>query len=520
MRCKLWAAGWLSVLLASALQLTACNRGPAEARLPVDLQQRVDAGFEEGLFSIRSFRRTGSAPFRDAERSISGVYVYYDAELEFLRDYRLTSWTSLNLGTLAFALGATERGIQGFRGQGNDAGDVLRVYGRLSYGETDGEWGPLDVVVSPPEAARASGPTTLEGSGPPAVLHSVRALLGREAAPTRDDRDAVIVDELRRAAAGIDLRFAKLDGSLTLGTGQLPGAYQEFGAAFAQYASEQGLPMHNHHSDGSVRNGFDVHSLLLDFALMQSDVAEILFTGWIEEEQIARPNLRSLASVWPEAVHIVTLEGSGIERLADLRGKRVAVGSPGSGSRFNATRLATAAGLRRSDFAEIRAVGTTQSIADLESGEVDAFFTTEAVPASAIQALVQRRQDIRFVAIDPDIVARLSKKYFSYYPFVVPAKTYPGQLEPYRTLGMTAVLVTNRLARDEQVERVLELIVESADALSKVFFRAGFISSETMRLGIAVPLHPAAARFYERLEKQAERERSVPPNANGAEPQQ
>jgi TRAP transporter TAXI family solute receptor len=342
------------------------------------------------------------------------------------------------------------------------------------------------------------------------VLRSVRDLLGRDAAPTRNTRDAVIVDELRRAAGGIDLRFAKLEGSLTLGTGQLPGAYQEFGAAFAQYASEHGLPMHNHHSDGSVRNGFDVHSLLLDFALMQSDVAEILFTGWIEEDQIARPNLRSLASVWPEAVHIVTLEGSGIERLVDLRGKRVAVGSPGSGSRFNAIRLAAAAGLRRSDFAEIRAVGTVQSIADLESGDVDAFFTTEAVPAAALQALVQRRQDIRFVAIDPNIVDQLSEKYFSYYPFVVPAKTYPGQLEPYRTLGMTAVLVTNRLARDEQVERVLELIVESADALSKVFFRAGFISSETMRLGIAIPLHPAAARFYERLEKQAAQEAPAP----------
>ncbi len=332
MRFHTPASRLLRILLASALTLAACSRGPDSAVLPEDLQQRVDTGFEEGLFSIRKFERTGSAPFRDAERGVSGVYVYYDTELEFLRDYQLTSWKGLNLGTLTVALGATEAGIEGLRSQGNSKGDVLRVYGRLSYAEADGEWESLDVVVRPPEAVRPPTPT-LEGSGPGAVLRSVRELVEREAPSGRFHRDAVVVDELRRAAGRIDLHLARLDGKLTLGTGQVPGAYQDFGAAFAKYASERDLPMHDYQSDGSVRNGFDVHSMALDFAVMQSDVAEILYSGWVQEDQIARPNLRSLASLWPEAVHIVTLEGSGIERLTDLRGKRVAVGTPGSGGR-------------------------------------------------------------------------------------------------------------------------------------------------------------------------------------------
>jgi TRAP transporter TAXI family solute receptor len=501
---------WLVGLAGMACLVAACSRGPEEALLPEHLQRRLDAGFEEGLFAVRSFQRTGSAPFRDADREVSGVYVYYDAELEFLRDYDLTSWTGLNLGTLAFALGATEAGIGGFRGQESRAGDVLRVYGRFSYVLEEGRWQALDRVTGPAEAARVVTPTTLEGSGPAAVLRSVRSLVGRADPGARAPRDAVIVDELRRAAGQIDLRFAKLEGKLTLGTGRRPGTYQDFGAAFAAFATAEALPMHDHRSDGSVRNGFDVHSLLLDFALMQSDVAEILFTGWVEEEQIARPNLRSLASLWPEAVHLVTLEGSGIERLADLRGKRIASGLPGSGSRFNATRLSTAVGLRRRDFAEIRQVGLAQSITELENGEIDALFTTEAVPSPALQALLQRRSDVRLVPLDADVVARLSKRYFSYYPFEIPARTYPGQQEPVRSLAMTAVLVTNRLAPDEQVERVLELIVDSADGLSRDFFRAGFISRETMRLGIAVPLHPAATRFYERLD-----EASPPPESPG-----
>ncbi len=495
-----------SALLTGALLGLACSRGPDRAQLPGDLQQQIEVGFEADLFEIRSFRRTGSAPFRDAERGVSGVYVYYDAELEFLRDYDLTSWTRLNLGTLALALGAREAGIRGFRGQENQAGDVLRVQGRIAYVESDGAWTPLEVAAPVPEMAEAPGPQALEGSGPAAVLRSVRRLIERDVAAAPASRNAAIVDELRRAADRIDRRFAELDGSLTLGTGQTPGTYQDFGAAFADLATARGLPMHDHQSDGSVQNGFDVHSLLLDFALMQSDVAEILFTGWVEQEQIANPDLRSLASLWPEAVHVVTLEESGIERLADLRGKRIAVGQPGSGSRFNAARLALAAGLARKDFAEVREVGLAESIAGLESGEVDAFFTTEAVPAPSLQALHQRRQDVRLVPIDADIVGQISEKYFSNYPFEIPAKTYPGQLEPVRTIAMTAVLVTNRVTPDEQVERVLELLIESAGELSGVFFRAGFISRDTMRLGIALPLHPAATRFYERLEDETRRE--------------
>ena len=155
-----------------------------------------------------------------------------------------------------------------------------------------------------------------------------------------------------------------------------------------------------------------------------------------------------------------------------------------------------AEGLEKSDFAEVRRLGLAESIAALEAGQIDAFFATEAVPSAALQALAQRRPDVRFVPIGRDVAAQLSEDYFSYYPLEVPARTYPGQATPFRTLGLAAILMTNRLTRDADVERVLELVLDSANALSRVFYRAGFISQETVRLGIAVRLHPAAERFY------------------------
>jgi TRAP transporter TAXI family solute receptor len=193
---------------------------------------------------------------------------------------------------------------------------------------------------------------------------------------------------------------------------------------------------------------------------------------------------------------VVTLEGSGIRTLADLRGRRLALGQPGSGSRFSAFRIGEASGIPHTELEELREIRLRDAIADLESGAIDAFFVTEAVPAPALQALARRRSDVRFVPIDPDVAESLAERHFAYYLLTVPARTYPGQEQPFPTLGMAAVLLTNRTTPDEQVERVLGLLIDGADALAKDYYRAGFISAETVRLGIAVPLHPAAERFY------------------------
>jgi TRAP transporter TAXI family solute receptor len=472
-----------------------CSRGPDDAVLRTDLQSRLDAGFAQELFSVQGFRRTGSAPFTDLESDASGLYVYYDTELSFLRDYSLTSWRGLNLGTLAFVMGATEQGVQGFEAQGNRRGDVLQVHGRLAYERIDGAWRVVE-DVSLPTPTESAGLATLEGRAPLAVMRGVRDLVGREPPTHRGTREAAIVDELKRATSRVDLRFAQLEGRLTLGSGKTPGTYQAFGAAFARFAESRGLPLHAYPSEGSVENGFRLQNQLLSFGIIQSDVAETLFRGWIDENQLPQPDLRSLASLWPEAIHVVTLEGSGIRSLDDLRGRRLALGQPGSGSRFSAFRIGDASGIPHTELQELREIRLRDAIADLEEGQIDAFFVTEAVPAPSLQALARRRRDVRFVPIGASVVEQLSRRHFAYYPITVPARTYPGQERPFQTVGMAAVLLTNRTTPDAHVERVLELLIDGAGALSKEYYRAGFISADTVRLGIAVPLHPAAERFY------------------------
>jgi len=488
------------LLLLAMVTVTACKRGPDTSMLEHELQNRLDTEFTPGLFRIHSFTRKGSAP---SVSHSDAVYLYYDTELEFQRDYNLTAWQGLNLGTLAVVLGATPAGIEGYH-QDNQRGDLLLVRGRLSYHRTEDGWASI-TRMSLNKPVEPAVPDTMQGSGPTYVLQSVRRLLERNPGGSGQSRDNIIIEEFTESLKEIDLRFARLDGMLPFGTGWSGGAYNHFGAAFSPYATEHGLPVFNYSSEGSVENGLNLQQGHLDFALLQSDVVEVLYKGWVEASQLPQPDLRSMASLWPEALHIITLEDRNIRSFSDLKGKRLAFGSPGSGTRFTARRVWAAAGQTLSQVERIRGMGLTASIAALESGEVDAIFIAGAVPDPALQLLAQRRDDVRLVPIDTATLDQLSSKHFAYYSTVIPPKTYPGQTEPYRTLGFAALLITSESTSDNDVEKFLDLVVDSANELTHKFYRAGFISTKTSRLGISIPMHPGATHFYEKLkEKQVE----------------
>jgi TRAP transporter TAXI family solute receptor len=487
----------LAVLLLLPV-LSGCERGPDQDRVRQELQQRLDSNFADGLFVVESLHRAGSAPFKDLERGISGVFVYYDAELKFQKDYSLTAWRGLNIGTLAFAIGATEAGIQGFRSRGNTRGDLLRVHGRFAYQQDEQQaWVAIEQADEDHTDMAAMQDRVSEGRSPESVLADARKLLQSASAVADDTRKSLIVEELGYAVTQIDLRNARLDGSILLTSGPVGGTYEGFGEALSQYALERRVPLYSAASRGSVDNAVRLQQALVDFALMQSDVAQLLYQGFVQEGLAPLPQLRAVASLWPEAVHLLTLRGSGITRLEDLRGRRIAIGERGSGSRVNARVIGRAAAMQVGDFAVLKELPLPVAILALEAGDIDALFLTEAVPSVAVQALAVRRDDLRFVSLPASLLKQLAADNFSYYPLKIVARTYPGQLETFDTLGLAAALVTNASVADEQVDIILDLLMTGGDALASNYYRAAFISRETMRLGLALPLHPAAERYYD-----------------------
>lgn len=487
-------------LLCLLAALVACTRGPAEDVLRQELQARLDTRFQEGLFAVKRFKRAGSAPFRDLESGLSGVHIYYTAQLELQRDYGLTEWQGLNLGTLAFAIGANESGIVGFRGAGNDRGELLKAHGRFSYRKDDeGDWVSLYQRAARERKPGADRTADTEGRGVEVVVADVRAVLSRQEPVIPDTRQAIVVEELDRAIGRIDLRTARLKRAITLGSGRESGTYYTFGKALERYAGEKEVALFSAESEGSVENASLLQAGRLDFGLVQSDVAQLLYEGWQQEGFFPNLELRAVASLWPEAVHLVTLESTGIRTVDDLAQRRIAIGQRGSGSRINALLVGLLIDVSGDRRPTVMDVGLARAIEQLEAGELDAFFLTEAVPAPAIQALAARRPDLRFVPIPASLLERLPDRRFAYYPLTVEARTYPGQREPFTTLGLTAALLTNVHVADERIEQLLDLLATGGDELARNYYRAAFISRETMRLGLAVPLHPAAARYHERF---------------------
>ncbi len=487
---------WLIVICLCMAATMGCQRGPDTDTLWADLQNELDVAFEPGLFDVKTFRRMGSATFPAQGDQPGGLHVYYDARLELQRDYSLTSWKGLNVGTLAFVVGATDGGISGIQPGGNAAGDTLSVHGRLSYVASNDAWRPADAATVPAPPPERRTQDTL-GSGPRRLLAQIRSALDDAAGRDPAERDGIILDELGTAVAHIDLKLAHLADKRTLGSGPSPGTYHRFGLALSDFAHRSGFALHSYESEGSLENGALLRGELLDFALVQSDVAETLYLGLTENGILPNQELRSVASLWPEAVHLITFESSGIERLADLSGRKIGVGARGSGTRFNVVALSIAAGATIDPPPKIVDVGGLNGISALEAGRIDALFLTSAVPSAALQALAARRADLRFVSLDPAVVHRLAEERFAYYVLEVDARTYPNQAAPFMTLGLAASLVTTEEVSDAAVTRLLEMMVDQASALSDSYFRAGFISPETMRLGLAVPLHPAAERYYE-----------------------
>jgi len=493
------------LLLVLLLALIACSRGPDHQSLNTEIQQRLDRQFSENLFKIKELTRKGSAPRLDG---VDGIYVYYNLELEFLRDYNLISRRTLNVGTLAVVLGATTTSIEGFNNEGNHKGDRLLIRGRLGFQQTDGTW--IVNTFTPLQSEEITAVIeTLDTPSPNAIIKNIRDLLDHNIDASRSEQDRITLRELRRSLARIDLGHADLDQYHTFGTGWPSGSYYKFGEAFSEYANKQGFKVFNYASEGSLENGYRLNTGRIDFALLQSDVAEVLYKGWIEEGQLPSPDLRAIASLWPEAIHVITLEKSGLRTFPDIEDKRIAIGSLRSGTRFTAARIWLAAGFERMNSNNVKLLGRGNSIKALENDEVDVIIIAGAVPDPALQDLAQRRNDIRFIPLGQNIINKLADQNFAYYGLPIPARTYPGQTESIWTLGLAALLATNVNTLDKDVEQFMKLMRDGTGEIARTFYRAGFITDKTSRLGISMPLHPGAENFYARIRQEQAQQSST-----------
>lgn len=205
-----------------------------------------------------------------------------------------------------------------------------------------------------------------------------------------------------------------------------------------------------------------------------------------------RDRLRAIAGIYPNYIQIVASQASGIRSLEDLRGKRISVGAPRSGTELNARAIFKAAGLSYKDMGQVEFKPYAESVELIEKGQLDATLQSAGLGMAAIRELAER-MPITFVAIPEQVVSRIGG---AYQPGIIPAGTYKGQASDVSTATITNLLVSQTSVSDDLAYQMTRLLFENLGRLAEAHPAAKDIQLERATNGLPIPLHPGAERFY------------------------
>lgn len=288
-----------------------------------------------------------------------------------------------------------------------------------------------------------------------------------------------------------------------IGTGGTGGTYFPVGGMIANAISEasgtgvKGLVATAVASNGSLANINAIGAGQFEAGLTQADVAYWAWSGTgLFEGRPKVDSIRFVANLYPESVQIVVKRGSGIRSVADLKGKRVSLDEPGSGTLIDARIVLAAYGLTDRDMKpEYLKMGPAAD--RMRDGALDAFFTVGGWPTGAIAELASSQGGIDLLPVDGEAAQRLLKQYSFFAPDVIPADAYKGSAET-RTIAVGAQLVTSAKIADALVYDITKAMWNDATRkmLDAGHAKGKLIRKETALDGAGIPLHPGAERFY------------------------
>lgn len=282
---------------------------------------------------------------------------------------------------------------------------------------------------------------------------------------------------------------------MTMGTGSPSGTYYGYGGVLGQY-------MKNHadidvtvvSTDGSKANIQGVDAGDYQLGTVQSDVMSYAWDGTRSFENEGKlDSFRVVAGLYAESVQLVTMNPE-IKTVADLKGKSVSIGAPGSGVYFNAIDVLTAAGLTENDI-KAQYQSFSDSTDALKDGKIDAAFIVAGAPTPAIVELCTTNHAF-LVPIDGEVADNLIASCPFYSPITIPAGSYEGQTSDVQTVTVKATLIVSADASEDAVYNLTKAIFDNMDAIAKENGKGAELSIENATTGLTVPFHAGAAKYF------------------------
>lgn len=237
--------------------------------------------------------------------------------------------------------------------------------------------------------------------------------------------------------------------------------------------------------------------------LLQEGKGEIAFTlgdslifAWEGEAEAGfkapLKRLRGLAAIYPNYIQLVATRDSGVKLIGDLKGRSLSVGAARSGTELNTRAILKAAGLSYTDLSKVEYLPFAESIELMKNRQLDATLQSAGLGVASIRDLATNN-DITIVAVPAEMVAKIGAPYV---PVTIPANTYRGQTADVQTAAVGNFLVTHDRVSDELAYQMTKQLFENLPTMVASHSAARDIKLEGALTGMAIPLHPGAARYY------------------------
>lgn len=290
--------------------------------------------------------------------------------------------------------------------------------------------------------------------------------------------------------------FAESKPKISIATGGMGGVYFVMGGGLASLLTKYAdVDATAEVTAASVDNCKLLGAKKADIGFVLADTGYDAFKGTgVFKNPIP---VRVLAVIYPNKNHVVTLDGKGIKQVADLKGKRVSTGSPGSGTEVVAFRILEAAGLDPKKDITMDRLGVAESGGALKDGKIDAYIWSGGVPTAAVLD-VSASPGIKMTLLSHgDLVDKMNAKYGNiYYPSNIPKDAYTGVSEDVVVSTVPNVLLCHQDMDEKMAYNVVKTLFDKLPELVAIHKEAGNISLKTGASGTFIPYHKGAAKFF------------------------
>jgi hypothetical protein len=287
--------------------------------------------------------------------------------------------------------------------------------------------------------------------------------------------------------------------NIGIATGGTGGVYYPLGGGMANVLTKYvpGAAATARVTGGSVDNLKLIGSKQTELAMVMVDAAVDALKG--EDKFKGRPvDVRTLMVLYPNRMHVVSIEGRGIEKMSDLKGKRVSTGSPGSATEVMAFRVIEAAGLDKDKDMKRERLGVAESTNAIKDGKIDAYFWVGGLPTAGVTDLAAT-PGVKMKLIDhAEVLEKMNAKYGGIYSAdLIPAHTYPGQDKDNQITSVQNILVANAAMPDKEAYEIVKTFIEHKDDLVAVHAEAKNIElAKQITANSAIPWHPGAVKYF------------------------